>query len=41
MFNDTYEKDGTKAIDMEDEFDRAYRGIIPAPLGWAIQNIKK
>ena len=26
---------------MEDEFDMAYRGVIPARLGWAIPKIKK
>ena len=33
--------DKTKAIDMEDEFDMAYRAIIHAPLRCAIMKIEK
>ena len=39
--NDTAIHMKTKAIDMEDEFDMAYRAIVPAPSGWAIMKINK
>ena len=41
MHSDSSEKDVTKAIYMEDEFDMAYKAIMSAPLGWAIMKIKK
>ena len=40
-YSDAYEKDRANAIDMEDEFDMAYRAIVPAPLERAIMKINK
>ena len=34
--SDTYDTDRVTANAMEDEFDLAYRAMVPAPLGWAI-----
>ena len=40
-FSELYENEKMKAIDVEDEFDLAYRGIVPALLGRATQRIGK
>ena len=38
--SDTYATHRITASAMEDEFDLAYRAIVPARLGWAIMKIK-
>ena len=40
-FSELYENEKMKAIDVHDEFDVAYTGIVPASLGRAIQRIEK
>ena len=41
QYSDAYDKNIAKAMEMEDEFDMAYRAVIPAPLGRAIMKINE
>ena len=40
-YSDAYDKNNAQAKDMEDDFDMAYRVVIPAPLGRSIMKVNE
>ena len=38
-YSDAYDKNSAQAMEVEDEFDMAYKAVILAPLGRAIMKI--